>query len=332
MSDRRDFRVSRREVIGGLAAGAAAATLPASLARAQQFPARPITLIVPYGAGGTTDLYFRGLQKLATKHFPQPIVIENKPGVGGAMGAVIVAKTTKADGYTISQAPEGILRVPHMEDVPYNVETDFTYIMGLAAYNFGIAVRKDSPIKSFAEFMELGKKRPGEITYSAGLANTTMPLMLAQAEQKYGSKFMHVPFRSGTEMMNAVLGKHVDVILDSSGGMAGQIDSGEVRLLATFGDQRSLRWSDAPTAKESGFDMIAMMYFGLIAGKGLDPEPLRVLHDGFKKAIDDPEHQTLLKQMDMLPWYKTSDEFRTFAIQTFKDYGDILAKAGFKKT
>ena len=323
---------SRRTVIKTLAAGGALAGLPVSRARAQdQFPAQPVTLIVPYGAGGTTDLYFRALAEIAAKHLGQSIIIDNKPGVGGAMGAIILAKATKSDGYTISQAPEGILRLPYLEQVSFDLTKDFTYVIGLAAYNFGVAVRKDSPFKTFQDVIKAARERPGELKYSAGLANTTMPLMMAKVEKDTGAKLLHVPYRNGTEMLTAVLGGHVDMIMDSNGGMATQIDSGEIRLLATYGETRSLRWPDVPTAREGGVDALGVMYFGLITAKGLDKATTTVLHDAFKKAMAEPQHEVLLKNIDMLPWYKSPDEFRDSFVQGYKNYADILEKAGLRK-
>lgn len=323
--------ISRRQALQGLAGAAALGMSHTRAFAASDFPSGPVTMIVPYGAGGTTDLFLRQLAVLTEKELKQTIVIDNRPGAGGAMGALMLADETKSDGYKISQAPEGILRLPYLEKVSFDLENNYSYICGIAGYNFGIAVRKDSPFKSFEDFIEAGKAKPGEITYSAGLANTTMPLMMARVTQLTGATFLHTPFKNGTEMINAVLGGHVDAVLDSNGGMVGQIDSGELRLLATFGESRSLRWPDIPTIKDLGIDATGVMYFGMIAAKGLEQGRLDILHQAFRKAMEQPAFADLCRNMDMLPWYKPPAEFRAFMINRYAEYGKILEEAGLRR-
>jgi tripartite-type tricarboxylate transporter receptor subunit TctC len=116
--------------------------LVAAAAHAQQFPSRPVTLIVPWPAGGSTDIYFRKLGEITARHLGQPLVIENRPGGSGMNGPATMAKTAKPDGYTISQLAITAFRVPHMQKVDWDPITDFTYIIGLAGYTFGITTRQ----------------------------------------------------------------------------------------------------------------------------------------------------------------------------------------------
>lgn len=329
--DRETCRSTRRALLKSLVVASvmAAGSMPAVEA-AERYPAKPVTIIVPYGAGGTVDLYFRELAKMTARHLGQTILIENKAGAGGAMGAILLASMPKSDGYTLTVATEGLLRLPYMEKVAYDINRDFSYVIGLAAFNFGVAVRKDSPFKSWPDIVKAGRERPGTLKYSAGLANTTMPLMMAGVEKATGTRLVHVPFRSGTEMLTALLGGHVDMIMDSNGGMASQIDSGGVRLLATFGETRSLRWPQVPTSKELGVDALGVLYFGLVAAKDLDPAAVTILHDAFRKSMAEPEHTQLLKNIDMLPWYKNPADFRSAFAAGYKRYGEILQQAGMR--
>ena len=146
---------SRRTV---LIAAAGAATLAALPARAQSFPSRPITLICPWPAGGSTDRHMRALAELASKNLGQPVIVENKPGGGGTTGPGTMALTAKPDGYTISQYPMGMLRVPHMQKVQWDPLKDFTFLLGVSGYTFGLTVRADSPFKSFKEYIEAARK------------------------------------------------------------------------------------------------------------------------------------------------------------------------------
>ena len=133
-----------------LLAGCCAAALPAPLgANSQGFPNKPITLNVPWPAGGSTDRHMRALAELASKNLGQNIIVENKPGGGGTLGPGTMARTAKPDGYTITQYPLGMLRIPHMQKMQWDPLKDFTFIVGVSGYTFGFTVRADSPYKTF---------------------------------------------------------------------------------------------------------------------------------------------------------------------------------------
>src|SRR6187402_2451611 len=135
----------------------AALGLATTQARAQDFPTRPITLIVPWPAGGSTDTHLRKLAELASKHLGQPIIIENKPGAGGMLGPASMARTAAPDGYTISQLTVNALRQPHMQKVDWDPLKDFTYIIGVSGYTFGLVVKSDSQWKTFDEVIKYAK-------------------------------------------------------------------------------------------------------------------------------------------------------------------------------
>src|SRR3972149_5323710 len=140
------MELTRRDMLRLTAAGALAAHYP-SPARAAEFPTKPVTLICPWPAGGSTDQQMRALAEVAGKHLGQPVVIENKPGGSGTVGAATMAATAKPDGYTIAQIPITIFRLPHMQKVTWDPLKDFTYIIHLTGYTFGVVVKADSPWK-----------------------------------------------------------------------------------------------------------------------------------------------------------------------------------------
>src|SRR4030095_476443 len=145
----------------------AAATLLAIApgALGQSYPSRPITLICPWPAGAATDLHLRKIAEIAGKHLGQPVVIENRPGGSGMNGPATMAKTAKPDGYTISQLAITAFRVPHMQKVDWDPLSDFSYIIGVSGYTFGIVVKADSPLKSFQDLITYAKAKPGKLSY-----------------------------------------------------------------------------------------------------------------------------------------------------------------------
>jgi len=204
----------------------------ALVAQAQQFPSKPVTLIVPWPAGGSTDIYFRKLGEVTAKHLGQPLVIENRPGGSGMNGPATMAKTAKPDGYTISQLAITAFRMPHMQKVDWDPIKDFTYIIGLAGYTFGIVVKADSPFKTFQDLLDYARKNPGKLSYATPGTGTSLHLAMEEVAAKAGVQFLHVPFKGYGDGAIALMGGHVMVQVDST-GWAKQVDSGAQRLLAT---------------------------------------------------------------------------------------------------
>jgi tripartite-type tricarboxylate transporter receptor subunit TctC len=161
-----------------LASGCAAALLAPLGASAQAFPTKPVTLVVPWPAGGSTDRHMRLLAELAGKHLGQNIIIENKPGGGGTLGPGTMAMTAKPDGYTIAQFPLGMLRIPHMQKMQWDPLKDFSFIIGVSGYTFGFTVRADSPYKTFNDYIEAARKSPGKIDYGSTGAGSSPHLLM----------------------------------------------------------------------------------------------------------------------------------------------------------
>jgi tripartite-type tricarboxylate transporter receptor subunit TctC len=277
---------------------------------AQAFPAKPVTLICPWPAGGSTDLYFRKLGEVAARHLGQPLVIENRPGGSGMNGPATMAKTARPDGYTISQLTISAFRMPHMQKVDWDPINDFTYIIGLAGYTFGIVVKSDSPLKSFQDMIAYAKANPGKLSYATPGTGTSLHLAMEEIAAKAGVQFLHVPFKGYADGAIALMGGHVMAQVDST-GWAKQVDAGAQRLLATLGDKRT-RWN-APTVKELGVDTVSNSPFGLVGPKGMARETVKTLHDAFKKSLDDPEYLKVLAQLDQPGWYKSSEDYAKWA-------------------
>ena len=305
--------------------GLAAGLLLALAAQAQSFPAKPVTLIVPWPAGGSTDIYFRKLGEVTARHLGQNLVIENKPGGSGMNGPATMAKTARPDGYTISQLTISAFRVPHMQKVDWDPLTDFTYIIGLAGYTFGVVVKADSPFKTFNDLLDYARANPGKLSYATPGTGTSLHLAMEEVASKAGVEFLHVPFKGYADGAIALMGGHVMVQVDST-GWAKQVDAGAQRLLATLGDKRT-RWG-APTVKELGVDTVSNSPYGLVGPKGMPREIVKVLHDAFKKSLDDPDYLKTLAQLDQPAWYQSSEDYARWAAEMLKAERATIERVG----
>ncbi|WP_416234708.1 tripartite tricarboxylate transporter substrate binding protein [Paucibacter sp. PLA-PC-4] len=310
-----------------LAAAAAATLAPLGAAQAQAFPSKPVTLIVPWPAGGSTDRHLRALSELASKHLGQQIIIENKPGGGGTLGPGTMAQTAKPDGYTISQYPLGMLRIPHMQKTAWDPLNDFTFIIGISGYTFGFTVKSDSPFKSFNDYIEAARKAPGQINYGSTGTGSSPHLLLEELAGNAKVQLNHIPFKGNADLQQALLGGHVMAQSDAS-GWDKFVDGGQMRLLVTFGEQRTKRWPQVPTAKELGYNVVSTSPYGLAGPKGMDPAVVKALHDAYKKAMDDPRHIELLEQLNQAMWYRNGAEYRQWAVETYAKDKALIERLG----
>src|SRR5262245_7337808 len=200
-----------------LAAGAAALTTAPRIARAQTYPSRPVTLIVPWLAGASTDVSLRALASATEPHLGQSIVIENRGGAAGTLGPAHLAANAKADGYAISQIPITVFRLPFMSKTSFDPTSDFSYIIAVTGYTFGVVVRSDAPWKTFQELLADAKANPGKINYGTPGAGTTLHITMEQIAKGQGVRWTHVPFRGGAEAITSLLGGHIQVVADSTG-------------------------------------------------------------------------------------------------------------------
>ena len=291
----------------------------------QAFPSKPVTLICPWPAGGGTDIHLRKLAEIASKHLGQPVVVENRPGGSGMNGPSTMAKTARPDGYTISQLAITAFRVPHMQKVDWDPINDFSYILGVAGYTFGIVVKSDSPFKSFNDLIAYARANPGKLSYATPGTGTSLHLAMEEIGVKAGVKFLHIPFKGYADGATALLGGHVMIQVDST-GWARQVDAGVLRLLATLGDKRT-RWN-APTVSELGVDTVSNSPYGLVGPKGMPPQVVKVLHDAFKAAMDDADHLKVLQQLDQAYWYKSTDDYARWAAETLKAERATIERVG----
>ena len=259
---------------------------------AADFPVKPVTLINPYAAGGSTDMIIRVLAETTKKHLGQPLIIDNKPGGQGTIGPATMAATAKPDGYTLCVTPSPLFRVPFMMKVSFDPLTDFTYVIHMSAYPMGVVVRKESPWQTFHEFITYAKANPGKIKYATTGPGSVGGLTMENISHQQNLKWKMIPMKGVSETTAAVLGGHVDASADST-GWGPQVDAGQLRLIAVWGndDQRLRKWPSVPTLKELGYGSGISGPIGITGPKGMDPKIVKILHDALKKGMMDPAFQ-----------------------------------------
>jgi tripartite-type tricarboxylate transporter receptor subunit TctC len=298
-------------------------------AQAQEFPTRAVTLIVPFAAGGTTDLGLRALAAATEKHLGQSIVIENRAGAGGVLGPLQMATNNPPDGYTIAQVPLTVFRYPFTRKTTFDPVNDLSYILSLSGYTFGIVVKKDAPWATFQDFVADAKANPGKISYGTPGVGTTLHLTMEQLAKQRDMKWTHVPFRSTAESTNALLGGHINAVADAS-GWAPLVESGQLRLLVIWTEKRSKSWPNVPTLKEVGIAMVSNSPYGLAGPKGMDPKVVKILHDAFKKGMEAPSYLETIAKIDQEPFYLNTADYRAFVARTVVEQKQLMEELGFK--
>lgn len=302
----------------------------AEISHAQDYPRRPVVLVVPWPAGGTTDVAMRALANATEKYLTQNIVIENRPGAGGVLGPQQVAQNVAPDGYTLVQIPITVFRYPFMHKTTLNPATDFTYIIGITGYTFGVVVHNDAPWKTFQEFLAYAKANPGKINYGTPGAGTSLHITMEQIARQHGIKWTHVPFKGTSETTGALLGGHIDAVADAS-GWAPLVKAGKLRLLVIWNAVRSKNYPDVPTLRETGVDLVSNSPFGIAGPKGMDPKIVKIIHDAFKKGADDPTYIASMERLDQEAAYMSSADYLKFAKEQLVEQKKLIEELGLNQ-
>ncbi|MBU0588066.1 MAG: tripartite tricarboxylate transporter substrate binding protein [Gammaproteobacteria bacterium] len=321
--------LSRRQILAGAAALAAPAIVSSSAFAQDKFPSRPITLIAPWPAGGSSDGVMRAFAESAGRVLGVPVVIENKPGVGGTLGASAMMQA-KPDGYTLTQLPLGIYRLPHMQKMAFDPVKDLTHIVCLTGYTFGLAATMDAPYKTLKEMVAYAKANPGKVAYGHTGTGTTPHLAVEEFSAKAGIQLQDIPYKGSAEIMQAILGGHIPMMSGTT-EFAPHVKAGKLRLLATLGRERNKAFADVPTVKESGWDTISESPFGMGGPKGMDPAVVRTLHDAFKKTLEDPKVQEALDRFYMPTIYMNTADYTAYAERTFASEKATIERLGLAR-
>jgi tripartite-type tricarboxylate transporter receptor subunit TctC len=299
-------------------------------AMAAEYPTKPINMIVPWPAGGSGDIVGRTLSEAAKKDLGQPIIVENKPGAGGNMGATLIL-TKPPDGYTIGTTSTNALVISyHTGLLNFHPVNDMTHIMRLAGLFHGIVVRADSPWMTIQEFIKYSKDNPEKVSYgSPGMTSATRLAMEELASMAGDVKWVHIPLKGEAETNSNLLGGHVDAIANS--GWAPLVDAGKFRALATFGSQRNSRFPQVPTLKEIGYNVVWDGPAGLFGPKGMPKPIVKKLQDAFRKGMDDPNFQNALKRLEMPALFLNSEDCEKAVRQESERIERLVKKLGLQK-
>jgi tripartite-type tricarboxylate transporter receptor subunit TctC len=320
-------KLDRRSVLTMMGATA----LPAPAIAQAGFPNRPIRLIVPWPAGGATDLQMRGLAEIAARHLRQPIVIENRGGASGTLGASMLATEQRGDGYLISQLPITGFRIPLMSQrPPYDPLNDLTFIIHVTGYLFGVVVRADAPWQDWRSFVAHAKANPGTINYGTPGVGTTLHITMERIALMEGFEWQHVPFRGGADGMQSLLNGATQAHADASGSWNALVEGGRARLLVVWSGERTRRFPNVPTLRETGTDIASTSPYGIVGPKNMDPGVVRVLHDAFKTALYDPAHLALLQRFDMQPEYLDTAAYTARARQIMEEERQMVERLNLR--
>ncbi len=318
--------LSRRTLL----AAACASMLPTWAYAQGNFPTKPVSLIVPWPAGGATDISLRLLAELAGKSLGQRVVVENRPGAGGTL-AMPMLQQAAPDGYTLAQLPYPVLRAPYLQKVSWDPVRDTTPIIQISGVTFGVVVPAASPFKSFDDLLHFAASKPGELTISTNGQGTTPHVVLDEIFGRKKLSYIHVPYKGTAEQMLAVSSGHLMAGVNSN-GFAPFVDSGRLRLLVTFGEQRSQRWPQVPTLKELGHGIVAMSPYGLVGPRGMEAQTVRILHDAFKAALFDFQHIAELAKYEQEPNYLDSKDYATALREAYAAERRNVERLGLVKT
>jgi tripartite-type tricarboxylate transporter receptor subunit TctC len=310
---------------------AALAALPCWAADAK-YPTKPIHMWVGFAAGGSTDVCARAVSSIAEKALGQPIVVENKPGGGGALllGLMVSAPP---DGYVIATTSDTpYTRAPHLVNVKYNAMEDFTPIVRLGLQRQGIVVKADSQFKKWQDVIEFARKNPGQLTYGTPGPGTTPHLAMEKIALHDKVKFQHVPFQGDTPAMTALLGGHVMAASTGALGWMQHVKAGSLRLLLVFDPEGIDEYPDVPTFKKIGYGFEAPTAQMISAPKRVPKPVIDRLIAVFSEAMMTPQFQKVGREQELLSVKPLAGaDFQKWLQSQYTMYGTFINEVGLKK-
>ena len=311
-----------------LLATAGAASLARPALAQPRYPDRPIRVLVPWTPGGATDIQMRAVCEAASRHLGQPVVVENRPGASGTLGALAV-KDAKPDGYTLSQMPNGVFRMPAMVARPqWDPLRDFTWIIRMVGYMGGVVVRPDAPWRDMPALLDHARAHPGALNYGTPGVNTT-EVQMQRLARAAAVDWVPVPFRGAAPNLQALLGGQIHFSAETS-AWADMALEGQVRPLAVWMSERAKRFPGVPTFRELGYEVIGESAYGIAGPRGMEPEVVRTIHDAFRKAVHDPTHLAVLARFDMPVRYMNPEDFAREAAVQVEEGRRIVKELGLR--
>jgi tripartite-type tricarboxylate transporter receptor subunit TctC len=314
-------------------AGLAAVIGMAAPLHAQDYPSKPVRLIVPFDAGGTMDTLGRLVSNQVNKQSNMGIFIENKPGANSMIGTAMVAKA-EPDGHTLLNVSPSFVLVPlTKKNLPYDIEKDITPITGLGiGTGYLLVVRNDLPVKNVQELIALGKKSSKPLSYATPGIGNALHLASETFADKVDIKMLHVPYKGSNPAMTAIASGQVDAMLISPATVKPFVDSGRVRAIAFTGSSRAAEFPNVPTMEESGVKdfVIKGTWVGWFAPAGTPKQIVDKLAAEVAKAIKDPHVEKALVEGGFEPYGRSPEEFGKFVRSEYQRYAAAVKKAGIE--
>lgn len=311
------------------AAAAALAVAGLGLGSAHaDYPERTIRIVVPYQPGGSTDTVVRKFAELVAPELGQSVIVENKGGAGATMGARALA-TEPPDGYTLAILPSPVFRMPHIQDMGYDPNRDFTYVMMLSGYTLGVAVPADAPYRNWADFIAYARAHPGDIAYGTASVGSASNVMMEDIARRNGVTWRHIPYKGESDVLQGVLGGQLQAYAGSTTVLP-MVQAGKMRMLVTWGAHRSAQFPDVPTLHELDGTPPAYAPFGIAAPQGLPPAVLQTLHDTFKRVAESAAFKSVLTQYGQELVYMNSADYADYAAEQFEIEKEVVKNLGLK--
>lgn len=313
------------------AAIATALGLLAGAGASAAYPEKPIQLIVPYGAGGSTDLLARAVATVAPKYFPQPVVVVNKGGGGGIPGRVEVVRA-KPDGYTLlfGWGSGEDLVVPHQRKLPYDLFTDFETVCRLSIHSIALAVPASSPYKSLADLAKAAKGKE-YVTASVSTKGASVDITFLLFGKAAGIKVNTIPGAGGADAITKLVGGHVDFGGGHPSEILPHMKAGRLRALAVALENRDGSIPDVPTFKEQGFDVVtAGSVKGVAAPKGTPKEVIAYLEKKFQEVANDPEFRKIMGDLGQPVDYLNAADYKVWFKKSYDQFGELYKTLGIE--
>lgn len=293
------------------------------------YPTKPITFVVWSSAGSPLDSFMRKLAELTKKELGQPIMVENRTGGNGA-AAIAYVNSQPADGYTVLSTTGSLTFAIAKESVPFKAD-DFIFVKSFQAEPSAIAVRKDSPLKTLEDFIDYMKKHPNGLKIGGYASGGFHQYVLYRLQQKANFEATWIPFEGGADAVTNLLGGHIDVAVITPSTALNQVQSGAIRLLAISTDKRSPYFPDVPTFKEKGYDIVEMLWRGVMMKKGTPAEVIQRLNQAFDKVAQSPDWKKYMTDYKQEEYLLDSQALTELVTREIADRRAFLEKGGFLK-
>jgi tripartite-type tricarboxylate transporter receptor subunit TctC len=324
--------MKRSHVLRCLAACACAAGLLQALpAAAQNWPTRPVRIIVPFAAGGPADVFARYIAQRLQEPLGQPFVVEDRPGAGAVIGTDLVAKSP-ADGYTLLlMSNTHTVNETLLSNKPYDLERDFVAIAPINYSDLVLVANPAVPANNVRELIQLARQRPGKLNYASSGTGTPYHMAGELFKSMSDTKIVHIPYKGSSGARTDVLGGQVDLMFDAVTTMAENVKAGKVKAIATTGKKRSSVLPDVPTVDESGVPGYeATIWLGLLAPKGTPPAIVNRLNEAISKIVSQPDVQQAWAKQGAVAMVMNPQAFDKYVREDVQKWAKVIKTAHIK--